>query len=1103
MALPVEETDRLIAWHNISSSAIDDAIELGGLAMPSFAVKPANVSHDSYGDISVIARKESIDPQRSRNRRIFAGDAWTPVFPEVRYKINSKAAEAVESKVKALLEKAGVKASDFNLAVNETNIEDRLNRGGGDFVSAYRNNNGMKLAFIEDTGRKIVVPKEEKVYTSHADIKTLKRIAKAIDFEKLSMFGGYDEEMQYEPTVRKILRDYASEKYGKLPDGKGEKLVNMLYPEGKALPFNLLDEVLYAARNYSKSDEAKQPDTAKLDKRIDILMQGKKTQAEYEDWLKELGKGIVDRKGVRNNRELYTPSGNRRSFDALYDEYNLANIVRAMKGQPQQGRTQFLSGSGSVKGAALEEFGSIEDVRAARDRLIPEMDEQSRAAYDEFNNETLRLSNKIAEDPFTGSEMLADILAHAKTKSAIERYLNREYAFLRTQDGLDLGEIAGEIYGLGQMANKLPMEYFEAKIYDAYPFSEAAAVVVPDTMPEQTQQALKELGANVLTYKSGDNADRLEKVNSVEGARFSRTLDADYMAAVEAGDMDAAQRMVDEAAEAAGYTIRGMHGTTNFFTIFNREKANPEGDWGQGFYFTDSERDVETNYASNEGADLTNRIEHLAEMLEYDSAYENMSYEEREEIARKRLSEGNPRIIQAALRMENPVVMGDGAGLDSTFLDFNENYDEETDDYEDASGSLVDFVQALYDNASEYTQDERDLKRLYEIFEYAYDNGGIEAQDAAKMAKDRLSDMDIIDEDGNMYGSEVVRQSFEDIGFDGIVDNMVGVKFSHMKGVDRSTSHYIVFSPNQAKLTDPVTYDDEGKVIPLSERFSGSEDIRFSRAVGEDERAQMAKDFRSDISKWDKNGRKKGKTFILSYTGDVLQGLGAIESHIYMNSDKIYSEDDPNSILRKHPEMTINEIKRLPEILNDPALVLESRNVGRNPADNSRLVMFGTVKATDGRPVMCVLDLRPTEKGFLLDDMQRVNSAYTKDVDPVGFISKSKFLYADKKRTLQLLRSIGFKMPMALLQNGSMGSISYAGTNVKLSGKNFTDVVSLGAEKGSNYSRAIDPDLLNTNERIQLWRSKANAQARRNVENAKIIVILPTVLFYYMEIKRV
>lgn len=46
-----------------------------------------------------------------------------------------------------------------------------------------------------------------------------------------------------------------------------------------------------------------------------------------------------------NNADMYTPSGNRRSFDSLHFDYNLANIVKAMKGQPKQGRSQFLSGA--------------------------------------------------------------------------------------------------------------------------------------------------------------------------------------------------------------------------------------------------------------------------------------------------------------------------------------------------------------------------------------------------------------------------------------------------------------------------------------------------------------------------------------------------------------------------------------------------------------------------------------------------------------------------------------------------------------------------------------------------------------------------------------
>ena len=44
----------------------------------------------------------------------------------------------------------------------------------------------------------------------------------------------------------------------------------------------------------------------------------------------------------------------------------------------------------------------------------------------------------------------------------------------------------------------------------------------------------------------------------------------------------------------------------------------------------------------------------------------------------------------------------------------------------------------------------------------------------------------------------------------------------------------------------------------------------------------------------------------------------------------------------------------------------------------------------DGHPILCVLDLRPREQGFILNDMQRVTSAYTKDNKPVEFVQGSE-----------------------------------------------------------------------------------------------------------------
>ena len=55
-------------------------------------------------------------------------------------------------------------------------------------------------------------------------------------------------------------------------------------------------------------------------------------------------------------------------------------------------------------------------------------------------------------------------------------------------------------------------------------------------------------------------------------------------------------------------------------------------------------------------------------------------------------------------------------------------------------------------------------------------------------------------------------------GYDGVINEEDGVIWE-----------YIAFSPNQIKSADPVTYDDNGNVIPLSERFNPEkEDIRYS-----------------------------------------------------------------------------------------------------------------------------------------------------------------------------------------------------------------------------------------------------------------------------------
>lgn len=227
-----------------------------------------------------------------------------------------------------------------------------------------------------------------------------------------------------------------------------------------------------------------------------------------------------------------------------------------------------------------------------------------------------------------------------------------------------------------------------------------------------------------------------------------------------------------------------------------------------------------------------------------------------------------------------------------------------------------------------------------------------------------------------------------------------------------------------------------------------------SAAEGRGVRYSINPSYAQDIDEWNRDGRNSREIFVLGSTAEALQGLGARENDIYMKGDKI------SLILEQHPEMTLNEIKRIPEILDDPILVLSSRNKGRAGSQNTRLVLFGSVKAQDGRPVLCVLDLQPVENRIVIQDMQKATSAYTKDNDPVRFVRSSEVLYTseNKKRTTALLRTLGFQMPSELQRYGSMGSISYHGQNVKMEGVPFTEIeASSGTHVESEDSRSRLP----------------------------------------------
>ena len=510
---PVETTKSLIAWHNMSVESLESALELGGLAMPSFAVKPSDMGHDSYGDCSIIARKESIDPRASKDQKIYGGDAWTPVFPDVSYKPSAAAIDRIKNTVDELVGGTDIRRQLSHIGFDTDNVRDDLTRNAGNITRAFGNDRALRYAYLRATGDEVALPmKEENIgQKSGHSAEIIQRIADEYGLERLRdirMNGStvFREDSGIANRMLEIINEYYSETIGE----------SGLFTE---MQFSDFDRITDDAYRYAREGAKQTVDTNALQ----TMLNERVDEEGYEAWLRELFDGVVEKKGIRNDKDMFTPSGNRRSWEALHADFTLANIVKEMQKQAKQGRSQFMSGANSVKGAALKAYEDIEDVRADTDRLRHTR-EDAEERYEEFTDKCTEICSRMLETVksdyvgmFEMSEALAETLAKAKTRDSIKRYMEREFgAYYNIYDG-----IADDVYELYQIANRLPMEYFESKLYRAYPLDEAAAIVVPDNTKPELIASLRGAGATVETYEAGNEEDRLRVVNSVEGAQFS------------------------------------------------------------------------------------------------------------------------------------------------------------------------------------------------------------------------------------------------------------------------------------------------------------------------------------------------------------------------------------------------------------------------------------------------------------------------------------------------------------------------------------------------------------------------------------------------------
>ena len=181
--------------------------------------------------------------------------------------------------------------------------------------------------------------------------------------------------------------------------------------------------------------------------------------------------------------------------------------------------------------------------------------------------------------------------------------------------------------------------------------------------------------------------------------------------------------------------------------------------------------------------------------------------------------------------------------------------------------------------------------------------------------------------------------------------------------------------------------------------------------TGADVRFSINPEFEKKYDQWDK--KTSGFSFRVGTTSKVLQQLGVDNRKIWWDASKI------KKIKFDHPAMTDTVIKQVPNILENPILVMESKT------KEGRLTLFGEVYDQKNEPVLAVLLLNPTDRGGNSINILKVASAYGKDTNAQGLIDNSKILYVEpnKKRTQNWLSVNRLQLPLPSSSYGFVNTI--------------------------------------------------------------------------------
>ncbi len=185
-------------------------------------------------------------------------------------------------------------------------------------------------------------------------------------------------------------------------------------------------------------------------------------------------------------------------------------------------------------------------------------------------------------------------------------------------------------------------------------------------------------------------------------------------------------------------------------------------------------------------------------------------------------------------------------------------------------------------------------------------------------------------------------------------------------------------------------------------------------------RFSIAESFQKTLNHWDK--KTVGFSFVVGNTSKVLKEAGISDKQIRLDATKV------KALLEKHSGMTIETISQIPELLEKPIFVIDSKS-----NENAKIVM-GDLYDENGKIVTVVLLLTPTSKKGNQLDIIKISSAEGRSHIESLFKntdgSNVTVRYMDKKRVQDWLNVNRLQLPLHSFNLNSNDIISNSSEKV-------------------------------------------------------------------------